>query len=148
MKRAFNKKLLLAFALCAVLAGATAAVVVAAQPAAGVKASRCAHNKRAHAHGASRRHGTLALAASYLGVSRIQLHSERHAGKTLAQIAAATPGKSEAGLIQTLLVARKSALAQRLKEGAINQAQVDGLPAKLPQRIVARVNRVPHHRSS
>ena len=63
-------------AVLAVLAGATTAIVMAAQP---------SH----HGH-----RSTLATAAGYLGVSQQQLRSELSSGKSLAQIANSTSGKS------------------------------------------------------
>jgi hypothetical protein len=93
-KRTLKRKLMLGVAVAAVLAGGTAAVVMAAQPA-----------------GHSRRHGALATAASYLGLSTPQLRDELRAGKSLAQIADATSGRSEAGLIAVLEAARKQKLA-------------------------------------
>jgi hypothetical protein len=95
LKRTLKRKLMLGVAVAAVLAGGTAAVVMAAQPAAG------------HSH----RHGALATATSYLGLSTPQLRDELRAGKSLAQIADATGGKSEAGLIAALEAARKQKLA-------------------------------------
>jgi hypothetical protein len=96
LKRALKRKLMLGVAVVAVLAGGTTAVVMAAQPA--------GHN-RSHGRGA------LASAASYLGLSAPQLRDELRSGKSLAQIADTTAGKSEAGLIAVLEAARKQKLA-------------------------------------
>jgi hypothetical protein len=95
------RKLLLVLAALALLAGATAAVVMAAQPA-------------SHRRGASSRHhrvGLLATAAAYLGVAPAQLREELRSGKSLADVADATPGKSAAGLIQALEKAGREKLA-------------------------------------
>jgi hypothetical protein len=54
-----------------------------------------------------------ASAASYLGVSLAQLRSDLEGGKTLAQLAAATPGKSSDGLIAALAAAKLQQLAAR-----------------------------------
>ena len=50
-------------------------------------------------------------ATAYLGVTAAQLQSELQSGKTLAQVAKETSGKSEAGLIEALVAARKERLA-------------------------------------
>ncbi len=95
------KRLLLVLGVLALLGGATAAVVMAAQPA-------------SHRRGASSRHhraGTLATAAAYLGVATAQLREELRSGKSLADIADATPGKSAAGLVQALEKAGRERLA-------------------------------------
>jgi hypothetical protein len=101
MTRKLRRKLFIGIAAAAVLAGATAAVVMAAQPG----TSGHAHHGRHH------RLGTVATAAAYLGLSEAQLHSELQAGKSLGEIANATPGKSEAGLEQTLEAADRRRLA-------------------------------------
>ncbi len=54
----------------------------------------------------------LQAAAEYLGISVEQLTSELKAGVSLGQIAAATPGKSESGLIQALVTERRQRLAK------------------------------------
>jgi hypothetical protein len=118
VNRAFKRRLALGIALAAVVAGGTVAALAATAP--------------------STRHGTgvppgiardLPGAAAYLGVSPLRLQADLRAGKTLAEIAAAASGKSEAGLIATLVAARK--------------ARLDAVSAKLTRRVTAEVNRVP-----
>jgi hypothetical protein len=94
--------------------------------------------------------GTTTQAASgYLGLSVTQLRSQLRSGKTLAEIAKATAGKSEAGLIEALLAARKARLAKEVQAGAITQAQASARLPKLASHIAARVNRVGHaHRAA
>jgi len=113
--RRLKRKLMFSVAVVAVLAGGTAAVVMASQSS--------AHHNRA---------GTLATAAGYLGISQAQLRGEISTGKSLAQIAGATGGKSAAGLIATLEAAQKQKLASA--------------EAKLPGRITAEVERT-HRRA-
>jgi len=113
MTKLLRKKLLLALTVVAVLAGATTAVVVAAQPGS-------PSHKRA---------GTLASAASYLGVSETRLRSEVRSGRSLAQIADATPGRSAAGLVAAVEAADRARLASAA--------------ATLPARVRAEVDRVP-----
>jgi hypothetical protein len=88
-------------------------------------------------------------AGGYLGLSAAQLRTEVRSGKTLAEIAKATAGKSEAGLIEALLAVRKARLAKAVQAGAITQAQASARLPKLATRIAARVNRVEHaHRAA
>ena len=75
-----------------------------------------------------RRGGTLATAAGYLGLSPAQLRSELRSGKSLAEIANATRGKSKAGLIGALEAAPK----ERLAAAAAN------LPSGSPPRSTGR----------
>jgi hypothetical protein len=81
------------------------------------------------------------VAAGYLGLSPAQVRSELRAGRTLAQIADATSGKSAAGLMQALIQARREALDAAVASGVIAHAKADRLKATLPQRIAKAVNR-------
>ncbi len=110
MQRLLKKKLLLGLAVAAIVAGATAAAVMASQSA-------------SHPH----RGGVLATAAGYLGVSPVQLKGELKAGRSLAQIADATPGRSAAGLIEALESSQRAKLA--------------AAAASLPKRITSEVDR-------
>src|SRR5207302_1593027 len=88
---------------------------------------------RAHlarpAHALARRGGgrDLSTAAGYLGISTAQLAGKLSSGQSLAEIAAATPGRSAAGLIEALVTAKRAALA--------------AIAAKLPKRVRAEVER-------
>jgi hypothetical protein len=96
MKRSRKQKLLMGIAVLAALVGGTMAAVTAARP-------------TPHPHP-----GPLASAAGYLGVSSPQLKSELQAGKSLAQVASATGGKSKAGLVDTLVASEKARLSAAL----------------------------------
>jgi hypothetical protein len=96
MRRSRKQKLLMGIAVLAVLAGGTMAAVTAARP-------------TPHPHP-----GALASAAGYLGVSTPQLKSELQSGKSLAQVASATGGKSKAGLVDRLVASEKARLSAAL----------------------------------
>jgi hypothetical protein len=85
--------------------------------------------------------GQRAAAARYLGLRPAQLARELRSGKTLAQIANATVGKSAAGLIEAVTTARKAALAARVTGGSLTQAQANARLAHLTQRVTSMVNR-------
>ena len=117
MNRVLKRRLALAGAVAALLAGGAVAAVAATS-----------RDHRAGAHGAAHRGGAAVQAASsYLGLSVAEIRSELRAGRTLAQIAAAH-GKSETGLIDAIVTARRARLA--------------AISATLPQRVAAQVNRV------
>jgi hypothetical protein len=84
------------------------------------------------------------IAASYLGVPALQIRQELQAGRTLAQIADATSGKSATGLVQALIQARRQALAAAVASGALQQGKADKLMARLPRRLARAVNRPLH----
>ncbi len=82
----------------------------------------------------------LATAATYLGIGEDTLMSSLRSGKTLAQIANATNGKSAGGLIDALVSAQKAQLAQAVKDGRLTQSQADQLSGFLTTRATAMVN--------
>jgi hypothetical protein len=90
-------------------------------------------------HG-GRRGDDLAAAATYLGVTQAELTTQLDAGKTLAQIAGATSGKTVAGLIAALVTAEKTELAAAVTSGRLTQAQADQIAAGLTAHVTAEVN--------
>ncbi len=80
-------------------------------------------------------------AAAYLGLTAAQLQSELQSGKTLARVAKETSGKSEAGLIEALVAARKERLAAAVTAGLVSRSQASAREATLTKRITALVDR-------
>ena len=101
-----------------------------------------AHGWSGRPPGFDRLHGgdDLEAAASYLGLSVDALRDQLRTGKTLAQIADATSGKSPAGLIDALVKQEQDKLASAVKDGRLTQAQADLLSSNLKTRITDRVN--------
>jgi len=85
----------------------------------------------------------LTAAATYLGVTETALTTQLQAGKTLAQVADATSGKSAAGLIDALVAAEKTELAAAVTAGTITQAQSDQIATTLKARFTALANGTP-----
>ena len=79
-------------------------------------------------------------AATYLGLTEDQLRTQLESGKTLAQIADATSGKSASGLIAALVAAEKKELSAAVSAGRLTQAQADALAANVEQRVTELVN--------
>jgi hypothetical protein len=121
VRRSVKQKVIAGAAVAALAAGGS----IAAVSATGQSNPRRHAGARHHAHRAHARE--LAAAAAYLAISPAQLTSELGSGKTLAQIADATAGKSAAGLTEALIAARTARLA--------------AATAKLPQRVAAEVSR-------
>jgi hypothetical protein len=82
----------------------------------------------------------LAAAATYLGVTQANLLTSLQSGKTLAQVAGATDGKTVAGLIDALVAAEKTELAEAVTAGEITQAQADQMTTTLKAHVTAEVN--------
>jgi hypothetical protein len=88
-------------------------------------------------------YANLAASAHYLGLSAEQLRSDLRARRSLAQVAAATPGKSAAGLIEARVSAQQANLEAALASGKISRATERLLASSLRQRITAEVQREP-----
>jgi hypothetical protein len=132
MRRRLERRFWIGVALVAVLAGATAAAVMAAQPASKHARHHSPHSRHAHSRHSDRT-SVLAVAAGYLGATPAEVRGELQSGKSLAEIADATSGRSAQGLIQTLEAAAKKKLhaaAARLSARIV--AKVDGHPGDDP----------------
>jgi hypothetical protein len=75
------------------------------------------------------------VAAQYLGISRSTLRSELDSGRTLAEIAVATPGRSVEGLRAALTTAAGERLAQAVSNGWITSEEARERLDELPGRI-------------
>jgi hypothetical protein len=67
--------------------------------------------------------GRRGVAARYLGLSQARLRRELESGKTLAQIASSTPGRSVAGLHAAMTTAATTRLAAAVSSGWITSEQ-------------------------
>jgi hypothetical protein len=85
--------------------------------------------------------GDGAVAMQYLGISAAALRSDRQSGKSLAQIASSTPGKSVDGLKAALLAAKQARLRHAAFRGLITTAQEQQRLAGLASRIEATIQR-------
>ncbi len=83
--------------------------------------------------------GARAVILSYLGISASTLSADLHSGKSLAQVADATSGKSAQGLIAALVAARQTHLDAAVKAGRMAPAQEAKRLAGLTKRVTAVV---------
>lgn len=84
--------------------------------------------------------GLLQAAAGYLGVPASTLADDLRSGKTLADVANSTDGKSADGLVTALVTQRKSQLDAAVAAGKLTQTQEDRITSNLRQRITALVD--------
>lgn len=77
--------------------------------------------------------------ATLLGMTPEQIVTERQAGKSLAQIAAAK-NVEKATLIKTILDSHTAALDQAVEDGRITQAQADQMTTRMTERVTAMVD--------
>jgi hypothetical protein len=83
--------------------------------------------------------GGLAGAASYLGISDLQLFQDLSSGKSLAQIAASR-GKTVSGLEQAMTAATKARLDKLVANKDITAAQEKLILSRFSARLSAQVN--------
>jgi hypothetical protein len=83
--------------------------------------------------------GGLDAAATYLGLTEAQLHTQLESGKSLADVAKAQ-GKTVDGLVQALVNAAKKKLDAGVAAGRLTRSQADSILAGLKSRVTAFVN--------
>jgi hypothetical protein len=84
--------------------------------------------------------GGLQAAATYLGISTAQLFGDLQSGKSLAEVAKATDGKSVQGLIDAMVAAEKKQIESAVSSGMLTRAQADQIESNLESRMTAMVN--------
>jgi hypothetical protein len=136
MNDKLKRKIMVGVAVLAVLAGGILAIVTAS----GKGPSGARLSGEARIRGAASP-TDLALAASYLDLSRAQLRHALRTGSALATVADATHGKSASGLIGALFAARAARLSAGASSGQLSAAERAGRLAKLRQRVTAEVYR-------
>jgi len=87
--------------------------------------------------------GGLDGAAGYLGLTEPQLRDQLHSGKSLADIAKATSGKTVDGLEAAIKDAMTKRLDQAVKDGHLTSAQRDKIAAELDEHLDDVVNATP-----
>jgi hypothetical protein len=86
--------------------------------------------------------GGLDAAASYLGLTEVQLRSQFQSGKSLADIAKAQ-SKSVDGLVQAIVDAAKKKVDAAVAGGRLTQSQADSILSGLKSHVSDFVNRTP-----
>jgi hypothetical protein len=82
----------------------------------------------------------LQAASTYLGITEPDLRTKLQSGQTLAQIAAATAGKSRDGLIQALVADENAKIDQAQKDGRVTADQATQLKSGVTARVTALVD--------
>jgi hypothetical protein len=85
--------------------------------------------------------GRRAVAAQYLGISRSGLRADLRSGKSLAQVASSTPGRSVAGLKAAIVTATKARLDQAVSSGLVTSQREQQRLSNLSTRVDALIQR-------
>lgn len=80
-------------------------------------------------------------ASTYLGISVADLRTQLQSGKTLAEIAAATSGKTKDGLIAAIVAAHTAQIDKAVTDGKLTADQATKLKTGLTERVTAMVER-------
>jgi hypothetical protein len=86
-------------------------------------------------------HPATAVAAAYLGIKASALRSDRRAGRSLAQIASSTPGKSVEGLKTALASADTQRVKAAENAGVITSQQEQQRVSEIPGRVERQITR-------
>jgi hypothetical protein len=82
---------------------------------------------------------SMSAAASYLGLTEVELHAQLESGKTLAQIAD-DKGKTVAGLKKAIIDQAKTTLDATVKAGTLTQAQADDMLTRMSGHLDDMIN--------
>lgn len=93
---------------------------------------------RGHGPGHAGRGDVLAAAASYLGLTEVELR-EQLAERTLAEVAK-DEGKSVSGLVDAMVAAAEKSIDQAVADGKLTKEQADQIKAGLEEHMTERVN--------
>ena len=80
-------------------------------------------------------------AETYLGLTGEQIHTQLGTGKSLGEIAAATAGKTRAGLIAALVQAENALIDKAVTDGKLTAAQATERKAQVTSRVTEMVDR-------
>jgi hypothetical protein len=83
----------------------------------------------------------LQTASTYLGISTADLQTQLRSGKTLAEIAAATAGKTKDGLIAAIVATETAQIDQAVTDGKLTADQATKLKTGLTERVTQMVER-------
>jgi hypothetical protein len=134
--RLTSKRILVALGVVAVFA--LAGTAIAAGPP--QTAPRPGGSQAAQGYGVMAGGVMMDAAAEYIGISETALATERHTGKSLAQIAV-EHGKTVAGLQQALVVAFDTNLDKAVAAGRMTATQAAQMLASFESRVQTLVNR-------
>lgn len=107
---------------------------------ANVRIARLRRRARERVKRATAPQGSAAVAASYLGLSLVRLREQQSRGRSLADVAAAVPGRSAAGLASALTKADEALLEKMIRSGALTAARGRALLATLPERVTGEIH--------
>jgi hypothetical protein len=93
-------------------------------------------------HHSGMRHGGWlgSTVTSYLGLQPAQIKADLAAGKTLAQIADATPGKSSAGLVSAIVAPLQTKLNALVSANKLSATTESTIMANITAKVTAAVN--------
>ncbi len=134
-----RRPFLIALAIVLVVGAVTVAIVRSTQG----HGSPAAHSRAAGGGFPAGGRAGLATAAAYLGLSVQELRARLRGHASLAQIAAATPGRSASGLVDALVTERAAALdlavARGQLSGAARARRIEALRARLTLAVQSPV---------
>jgi len=86
----------------------------------------------------------IAASATYLGMKPMYLAAQLKDGKSLADVATATTGKSRDGLVAALTTAATAKIDASVTDGTLTAGQAAMVKQKLPAAIMTFVDRTGH----
>jgi hypothetical protein len=91
--------------------------------------------------GAGEPRGDFAAASAYVGLSKAKLHDELSAGRSLAAVAATTPGHSAVGLLEAIMRPRVRRIEAQVASKRVSKAEAERRIQRIRERVEARLAR-------
>ena len=91
--------------------------------------------------GAGEPRGDFAAASAYVGISKAKLHDELSAGRSLAAVAATTPGHSAVGLLEAIMRPRVRRIEAQVAAKRLSKADAQRRIQRIRERVQARLAR-------
>ncbi len=85
--------------------------------------------------------GDIAAASAYVGITKAKLHSELRSGRSLAAVAATTPGHSALGLVEAIMRPRVRRLEAQVAAKRLSESEAQTRIQRIRKRVLARLAR-------
>ncbi|HTY97712.1 MAG TPA: hypothetical protein VMB91_11775 [Solirubrobacteraceae bacterium] len=90
---------------------------------------------------ASAPRGDVAAASDYFGISKAKLRKELDSGRSLAALAASSPGHSALGLVEAIMRPRVSRIEAQVAAKRLSQAEAQRMIQRIRKRVQTRLAR-------
>jgi hypothetical protein len=121
--------------------GTRVAFAGSSRSSAAVRAGGISGGAGAGGSGAGEPRGDIGAASAYVGVTKAKLHRELNSGRSLAAVAATTPGHSALGLLESIMRPRVRRLEAQVAAKRLSESEAQVRIKRIRKRLLARLAR-------